>query len=88
MKLKIIFHIETEKQLLRQYSDAKIFFIFRYFHFRFGEKRLIFDQNEINTEKKHILWVIGEYLLIRISVLLFLYLNPKWISWVVEDQRL
>ena len=57
--------------------DAKILFLFRYFHFRYGEKRLIFDQNEVNTEKKHILWVIGEYLLIRISVLLFLYLKPK-----------
>jgi hypothetical protein len=35
--------------------DAKILFLFRYFHFRYGEKHLIFDQNEVNTEKKHIL---------------------------------
>jgi hypothetical protein len=87
-KLFFILNFETEKQLLRQYFDAKILFIFMYFHFRYGKKRFIFDQNEVNTEKKHILWVIGEYLLIRISVMLFLYLNPKWISRVVKDQRL
>ena len=51
-KLSFILNFETEKQLLRQYSDSKILFIIRYFHFRYGEKRLIFDQNEVNTEKK------------------------------------
>jgi hypothetical protein len=50
------------------------------------EKRLIFDQDDVNSRNNLVLWTISKYLFVSISVNTYLLLWYEWLTRLIKHQ--